>query len=779
MNPDTSFAVATAPRRDSKHWKQGTVTWQELTDWVRVPDDKKEAGNYLLGTLRRTKACQTCEDAGKELCLTRSSAAVVSRSAIALDVDTPPEHFIDVVEMVWDNALIIHTTFSSSAKQPKYRILIPTDRPMTPDEYVIACRAAMQKLGNEGFDPSTDQPARYMFRPATADPATYEYRVIDSDPVAVDDLLGDFDPDLSTLPMPKPSRFKRDPFAIEGVVGAFNRAYRDWDDLIASYDLPYEPAGDRRWALIGAMGAAGMGEVTDGLVYSHHVSDPAYDETCSAFDLVRLHAYGELDADVKPNTPVNKRPSHLAMLETATLDPRVTAEIAGIDFDALPDSGDEDEVDASDAWKLDLRFTSKGRLLDVVGNWELIIKHDKVFQSLRHNEFTFAAETSLEDLPWRTTEGGRAAITRNDLQPFAFYVEKQYKLRPSNTFMDGLIQTAVANRFYNPVKDYLDSLEWDGVARLEESLPGVRATPYTRMVARKALVAAVARIYEPGCKWDHTLVLYGDEGLGKTYWVDKMARGYHGQLGPTTDKDTLITMQRSWIMTSDESHSLRKSDADHQKEFLTRTVDVFRMPYDREAQAHPRHCVIWGTTNDEVFLRRQAGNRRFLIVACEEKLDFDRMTDHYVDQVWAEAVHYYRKGELLFLTDTEVALAGDEREHFVEEDALTGMIVAYLDRPVPDTWDSMSRDERTWWVQHPDPEMGTRSIDAVCSTQIWYEALGEQRAPRRNELRDIVDSLNRLPGWSRKNGTHRLPPYGPQRVFVRLDNSEEDYSDLI
>jgi len=280
-------------------------------------------------------------------------------------------------------------------------------------------------------------------------------------------------------------------------------------------------------------------------------------------------------------------------------------------------------------------------------------------------------------------------------------------------------------------------------------------------------------MFVPGIKWDHTLVLYGSEGLGKSYWIDRMARGYSASLGSLGDKDTLITMQRSWILVADEGHSLRKADAEQQKEFLTRTEDVFRMPYDRESQVHKRRCVVWSTTNDEVFLRRQEGNRRFLIVKCEERVDFDSLTPEYVDQVWAEAVHLYKEGERLFLADDESRTAADARENFTEEEALAGVLAEHLDIPVPGNWDDMGLMERRQYFL--DQSMGAglpgnARQDRTCSTQLWVEALGNEIGRhRRTDLLEITAIMKTMPGWRRVPGRHRLPNYGLQVVFERVD----------
>jgi predicted P-loop ATPase len=350
--------------------------------------------------------------------------------------------------------------------------------------------------------------------------------------------------------------------------------------------------------------------------------------------------------------------------------------------------------------------------------------------------------------------------------------------------MDEVIDTTAHRRRVNPVRDYLEALVWDGKPRVEECLPGVTPTAFTRMVARKSMVAAVARALNPGCKWDHTLVLYGSEGLGKSFWIEKMSRGYMASLGPLREKDTLLTMQRSWIMVADEGHSLRKTDNDVQKEFLTRTEDVFRMPYDRDTVVHKRHCVIWSTTNDETFLRRQEGNRRYLIVHCETKVDFNALTPDYVDQVWAEAVYLFKQGERLFLDDLESMAAVEERERFVEEDALAGVLSVYLETLVPEDWEEMSPERRVEWLRARNEgliaEPGTERITRVSTIQLWVEALGRTKGTaRRTDLLDIGNTLRRLEGWEPLPGTHRTTWYGTQKLYGRQQTTEERFAELL
>lgn len=774
----SEYPVAYADRPNDYHWRRGTVTWEEILEWVSKPARRKECGNYILATLEQT---QKVHAGANEPCteVHRDNRSVARRSAIlALDVDKPDDGFDVVVELqLAGTAYVMHTTHSSTPSEPRYRLLVQVDRDMAPDEYVEATQAMAAKLGLEQFDKGSFEPARFMFKPATRKPEWYESWVGEGDPYSVDDLLADYDRDLSELPMPKPGKNKRDPFSIDGPIGAFNRVYEDLDVLIEAFDLPYEKLSDDRYQLRGASSEAGMGPVSGapGLFYSHHANDPAHGQTCSAFDLVRLHLFGTEDEKAKPGTPINKLPSNEAMLDLATKDTGVINEMfsqATQDFTPV-DSDDRDD----NSWRGQLDLTRQGRFKDERHNWDLILKHDPAFQGLYFNVLTVSPEVR-GDLPWRRVTPMTRTFDGTDHVKLRAYLERKYKFRPSKEFVSDLVVDKAVDNRVSPVKDYLEELEWDGVPRVETCLPGAADTRYNRLVARKVLAAAVARVYEPGMKWDHALVLHGPEGLGKSTWVERMAsvglperRTYQYTLGPIASKDTLLAMHMSWIVVSDEGHSLRKSDNDALKEFLTRTHDVFRMPYDRDTVVHPRQCVIWSTTNEDVFLRRQEGNRRFLMVRCLKRFDIDSMTPEYVDQLWAEAVFLYKNGETLYLTDEEALLAELHREDFMEEDTTAGVLEEFLNQKVPLDWWSRQPEARRQWVE--DRAQGFESegemrIDKTCSRQLWHEALMQRIHPRKTDLLEITASLKAI-GWV-STGSHHFPGYGTQTVFVRKED---------
>lgn len=742
--------IATAPRADSKRWTQNEITFEELASWTDEPALTKQCGNYVLGELKGSR---------------RTKDTVLARSAFTLDADyNVDDSVVQAIELLGYRA-VIHTTWRSTPEAPRYRIILPASRDMTAAEYRAAAQVLMRQLGEEHFDPAGALPEQYMFRPSAKSPETWQKWVFDEGiNVDVDALLEGVSLDLSHEANPRV--YKQDPKEIPGTVGAFNRAY-SIQEAIDAFELPYdEVIPGELWTKRGSSSVAGVRLVAPGVVFSHHATDPAYNVACSAFDLMRIHRFGELDRDVEPGTPVNRRPSQEAALEFASGLQPVLTELIGQDF--------VDDLEVED-WLSRLEFNSRtGALKDNVKNWDLL--RANWFPALGFNEMTHQVE-ALESLPWRAPSNSDPAFTEVDLTNLCLAVEREFKLRPSREYVRNIVDAAAARIRINPVRDYLSELTWDGTPRVETCLPGAADTPYNRLVARKTMVAAVARIFEPGIKWDFTTIFYGSEGLGKTYWIDRMARGYSTTLGNISDKDTLLKLQKAWVAVADEGFSLRKADSDAMKEFLTRRVDTFRAPYGRAVADYPRHCVIWGTTNDPIFLRRQEGNRRYLIVHTEERVDFDALDDGYIDQVWAEAVTLYQRGERLYLDEAEEERARASRKEYTEEDPLEGLIEEYSSLPVPRDWSKRSVEARLAWLDayaESFVEPGKGEVGDLCTVQVWTEVLRRPIGQHsRADLLNIGATL-RAAGYV-SLGTKWHAPYGTQQVYTK----NKGYDDLI
>lgn len=766
---DLTLDLSVAPSVSSRRWEAATLTWERLVDRAHHPEAVKDCGGYVAGRLKGTA---------------RRKGQVEYRSAVTLDADAASETLPAVVAGLGLRALV-HSTYSHTRAHPRYRVIFPIMGPgLSEEEYPRVARGLMEALGEAQFDPGSTQPERLMFWPATANPDGYEVVECQGDTATAQGLLRDFG-GLGPTPDHMPGS-KRDPLGLPGVAGAFNRVY-DMARAVETFHLPYDPVEGEpnRWHYTPAESEGGVIVYPDGYVFSNHASDPAYGRALSMFDLVALHVYGGEDraAGVPQSTAPADRPSIQRASREFAARPEIVTELVGADF--APLDGDEDGA-ALPEWVLEFHLHPKtGKPLDDVHNWDLLMRHDPVLRALARNEMDLTTVTR-RPFPWRAVEAGKDdALTNADRAQISAHLQRAYNMpRPAQEQLNGVIDMVAQDNAFHPVVEYLEGLEWDGVSRIETYLPGA-ADDYTRRVARLVAVQAVARALDPGVKVDNCLILTGRQGLGKSWFVETMARGWTCTLGPIEGgglRDTVMAMTRSWVTVADEGFAMKKADAEALKQFVTLTHDVIRLPYAREHVKLPRRQVIWGTTNDAVFLRAQEGNRRFLIVEVAEKLDFGKYSDEYVNQVWSEAVHIWKTSKAqyglkdnpeLFLSASEEAAAESVRSMATEEDSMTGLIQAYLDTLVPENWVEMSPEERISWLRDEEQGIvsGTHPIDVVCSLEIWEIALQRERGKHsRVDILQITNALKQLPGWfGPMPKPTRLPFYGPQRVFARLD----------
>lgn len=767
---DLTLDLSVAPSVSSRRWEAATLTWERLVDRAHHPESVKDCGGYVAGRLKGTA---------------RRKGQVEYRSAVTLDADAASETLPAVVAGLGLRALV-HSTYSHTRAHPRYRVIFPIMGPgLSEEEYPRVARGLIEALGEAQFDPGSTQPERLMFWPATANPDEYEVVECDGETATAQGLLRDFG-GLQATPDHMPGS-KRDPLGLPGVAGAFNRVY-DMARAVETFHLPYDPVDGEpnRWHYTPAESEGGVIVYPDGYVFSNHASDPAYGRALSMFDLVALHVYGGEDraAGVPQSTAPADRPSIQRAMREFAARPEIVTELVAVDFADV--DGDEDGARGLPEWVLEFHLHPKtGKPLDDVHNWDLLMRHDPVLRALARNEMDLTTVTR-RPFPWRAVEAGKDdALTNADRAQISAHLQRAYNMpRPAQEQLNGVIDMVAQDNAFHPVVEYLECLEWDGISRVETYLPGAQ-DDYTRRVARLVAVQAVARALDPGVKVDNCLILTGRQGLGKSWFVETMARGWTCTLGPIEGgglRDTVMAMTRSWITVADEGFAMKKADAEALKQFVTLTHDVIRLPYAREHVKLPRRQVIWGTTNDAVFLRAQEGNRRFLIVEVAEKLDFGKYSDEYVGQVWAEAVHIWKtsrdeygleRNPELFLSVEEEAAAESVRSMATEEDSMTGLIQAYLDTLVPENWVEMSPEERISWLRDEEQGIvsGTHPIDVVCSLEIWEIALQRERGKHsRVDILQITNALKQLPGWfGPMPKPTRLPFYGPQRVFARLD----------
>ena len=305
---------------------------------------------------------------------------------------------------------------------------------------------------------------------------------------------------------------------------------------------------------------------------------------------------------------------------------------------------------------------------------------------------------------------------------------------------------------------------------------GAKDTPYVRAVTRKTLVAAVARIYQPGIKFDSILVLNGPQGIGKSTLFARLGKEWYSDslsISDMKDKTAAEKLQGYWILELGELVGIKKMDVETVKSFISRTDDKYRRAYGVNVESHPRSCIIVGSTNsDGGFLRDITGNRRFWpvqVTGCGKYHPWE-LTD--VDQIWAEAIERYNSGEELFLTGSLEDEAVSQQREAMEVDEREGLVREYLERLLPETWEELSIYERQDYIRSPeDPTLpeGTIRREIVSNMEIWCECFGKHKEDLRpSDSYSIAAIMKRIDGWEKRGRIADLSIYGRQRVYERV-----------
>ena len=778
---DLALDIALGNSRKTKTWKNRLMLWSELLDRLaretRTPETVAEY--KAMGRNQQSEI----KDVGGFVggyCNNGSRSEIRFRSVLCLDADFADDELWDDWGLLYGNAAAVYSTHKHTKEKPRLRLVVPLARTVTPDEYQAIGRRVASTLGIDKFDDTSYQPQRMMYWPSCSQDGDYFFDFVDADFLNPDEVLATYHnwADVSSWPMSsrvaevvkKTAAKQKDPLAKNGMVGAFCRAYTI-QEAIEEFVPAYVPCDEpNRYTYAEGSTAAGVVIYEDKFSFSHHATDPASGQLCNAWDLVRLHQFHELDADIDPDTPASSRPSYRAMSQLAAEDSKVKAQIvsdrmaqAEEDFGELPDETE---------WRDKLKFTEKGAIAQTIENAVIILTNDpKLAGRLALNEMEHNIVT-LSSLPWRVVKGA-SQWTDSDDAALRFYLERVYGLTGKDRIFDAVNVVAQQNAFH-PVRDYLDGCTWDGIPRVETLLVdylGAEDSAYTRAVTRKTLVAAVARVYHPGQKFDYMLTLRGRQGLGKSALIAK--------LGGKWFSDTFTTMQGKeayeqvlgvWIVEVGELAGMRKAEAETIKLFISKTSDRFRPAYGRRLQDFPRQCIFIGTTNETQFLRDTTGNRRFWVVDTPNdpvRDMWEDLTPEMVARIWGEAVELYRKGEKLFLPRELERVAREVQETYEEENPRVGVVADYLERLLPAGWDDMDLYARRQWLETAGA--GTVQRTRVCTMEIWAEALnGNPDKLDRYVGKEIRDIMAKLPEW-RQQGSKRLTiqPYGRQRYFER------------
>ncbi|MDD4003537.1 MAG: virulence-associated E family protein, partial [Clostridia bacterium] len=569
-----------------------------------------------------------------------------------------------------------------------------------------------------------------------------------------------------------------DPLKKEGIIGAFCRAYGISDAIEKFLDDVYKPSVmPDRYDYIPADSTAGVVVYDDKFAYSHHATDPVCGKLCNAWDLVRLHKYGDLDVNAEVNTPVSKLPSYIAMQQMALNDDNIKKQV-------LSEKKKQAEKDfkADDNWRNKLKIDKSGNAKNTLQNLILILENDEKLKGIVFNEFADGMEIKHK-APWKRPKDFSFWREADDAQLEA-YIDKIYGSFSKRNY-DTAIAKVVDDRSYHPVREYFKSLPaWDGKCRLDTLLInffGSADTPYVRAATRKTFVGAVARIKRPGCKFDTMLVLNGFQGQKKSSLLRRLCGKWFNDdvsLSDTKDKTAAEKLQGSWIIEISELSGMRKADIETLKAFISRQNDIYRASYGRRASPHPRQCIFIATTNAENgFLRDITGNRRYWPVKTLKMYSKDpaELSDEFVNQFWAEAIYYYKKGEKLYIEDNSILKYAVQEQHdALESDEREGIVREYLDTLLPENWNSMDLFARRNFLNGSEFTgqnlVGKIRRKRVCNMEIWCECFGRERGQlKKMDANEITGIMARLDGWKKSDDKARFGMYGIVKGYERME----------
>lgn len=793
MNPiqhNGSLLISTGKSRFETTWKNKTILWSgllaKLSKSVETPethaeymrmskeqqDRNKDIGGFVGGHLENGR---------------RKTGCVTARQLLTLDLDFPPADFWDSIinNLEINSALAVYSTHKHTPAKPRYRLIMPLDREVTPDEYEAIARKIAEKIGIDYFDDSTFQPTRLMYWPSHSTDVEPFFEFYDAPFLSADAVLAEYPDWTDTSYWPESSRMagirKRqadkqgDPLTKKGIVGIFCRTYTI-TEAIAKFlpDVYTQTAKEDRYTYAAGSTAAGL-VVYDGDVfaYSNHSTDPAGGQLCNAFDLVRLHKFSDLD-DGKEDKSGKDLPSFKAMREMAR-DDEGCKRTAASEQAASARQEFERIEEGPENWEDLLDRNANMDVVPSLTNAVLIVQFDESLQNIAYNDLKQTIEKTGK-LPWR--HDGSTWRDADDAQLLT-YMNRAYATRFTNSTVITALTKVADDRHFNPLKEYIQALpEWDGVARVDTLLIdylGAEDTAYTRAVTRKTLVGAVQRVLQPGSKFDTMLVLDGPPGIGKSTLLRKLGGEWFDDslsLADTRDKTAAEKLQGKWIMEIGEMQGTRKADIDIVKGFLSRQDDAYRAAYGRVVQSHPRTCIICGTTNStDGFLRDTTGNRRFWPVPVKKgRLSVWDMTEETRGQIWAEAMTFVAEGETTYLDHELEGEAAKMQLNALEFDEREGEVAEYLETLLPEDWYSWDLSKRVDFFQQRDvlsPNIkGTMQRTSVSTKEIYCECLGLPWARFSRQDGDRIKTmLLRIGGWQSGGKLEKVPGYGPQRCY--------------
>lgn len=399
-----------------------------------------------------------------------------------------------------------------------------------------------------------------------------------------------------------------------------------------------------------------------------------------------------------------------------------------------------------------LELTERGNPKPTISNVVRILKEDPFFVgAIRLNELTERIDIT-RDLGWRR-EGD--ILNDTDMAYITLYIEENFCISNSNVIEKAIQIIANENR-YHPIRDILNDLIWDGISRIDNMLPhffGVEKTELTTESIKLFMLGAVCRVFDPGCKFETSICLVGDQGAGKSTLFRFLAikdEYFSDDLKRLDDEKIVVKLQGHWIVEMPEMlATLNSRRVEEIKSFLSRQKDTYRTPYEKHPKDRRRQCVFGGTSNKmEVLPMDKSGNRRIIPIETHMDkaevhiLDNEDDSREYILQVWAEIMGIYRSGKF------SLTLPGH----------LQAELTKYQERFTPEDNDQESIED--FLANTPEKY--------VCVKMLAYEALGYSQYDqlKKSDCNRISEMMHHVQDWEAV-GTRTVSKYGRVRAWRR------------
>ncbi len=631
---DKEITIAVGKSRNDTKWINKNIKWSDLlnklskivktnetaTEYKSMKKDEqgkiKDKGGFIGGTVKDGR---------------RKLENVLSRSLVTLDIDYATETILEELKFLADYAYCIYSTHSHTMDNPRYRLIIPLNRAVTPEEYPAISRKIAEFIDASMniFDDTTHQVNRLMYWQSSPKDIDYIFDYGDCDFLDADKILKKYNGDCRNASLWSKSQREKnkihdtvndkqeDPLTKKGIIGAFCRTYSISEAIAEFLSEVYVPGADEtRYTYAEGSTSGGVVVYDDKFSYSHHGTDPASCILCNAFDLVRIHKFGHLDEEVKKGRPSKELPSFKAMSEFAINDKKVLVTIGQEKMMSAQEEFDAVEEEYDTEWLKKLEYTKNSALRKTVKNFRLIIENEPLLKGkLRYDIFSMQLKVGGQ-LPWRVN-GNMENWSDKDDTGLLEFIETYYDLK-SKPDMDAALQNTFESSGYHPIKEYIEGIPWDGEKRAETMFIdylGAEDNEYSKLVSLKILTGAIKRIYEPGCKFELIPVLSGSQGKGKSTIVEKLGKGWFTSFDNgilfLRSKELSESTQGIWIIEWAEYGANKKKDSKI-KSLLSKNDDNYRPAYGRRTVKVPRQFVMIATTNETEILTDNTGDRRFL-----------------------------------------------------------------------------------------------------------------------------------------------------------------------